>query len=303
MAGVTVAVVALPLALAFGVTSGLGAAAGIITAIVAGVVAGALGGSRWQVSGPTGAMTVVLIPVVARFGASGVLVVAAIAGALLVVAAFARLGRYVALIPWPVVEGFTIGIAVIIFLQQVPAALGVQGSPGQHPVVAALDACVGWGGQGWQTVVIALVVAILMAALPRLHRSIPASLVAVAAATFASEGLGLVVARIGTIPSSLPSPALPTVPWSQLPHLVGPVLAVAALAALESLLSAKVADGMADEGEHDPDRELFGQGLANIATSLFGGMPATGAIARTAVNVRAGRGRDLRPSSMASSFS
>ena len=187
MAGITVGVVALPLALAFGVTSGLGAAAGVVTAIVAGVVAGVFGGSDVQVSGPTGAMTVVLVPVVARFGANGVLVVALLAGVVLIAAGLAKLGRYVAFIPWPVVEGFTVGIAVIIFLQQVPSALGVAKPEGENTALVAWRAVTAWAGDGWAAIAIAGLVAVLMVALPRLHRTLPASLIAVAAATLVAE--------------------------------------------------------------------------------------------------------------------
>jgi SulP family sulfate permease len=287
-AGVTVAVVALPLALAFGVASGLGAEAGIVTAIVAGIVAGIFGGSHLQVSGPTGAMTVVLVPVVAKFGASGVLVVALLAGALLVVAGALRLGRYAGVLPWPVIEGFTLGIALLIFLQEVPAALGVPKPGGTRTAVIAYRAVETWiGGSFDALAVVGIVVAVMLAA-ARLHRSLPASLIAVAIATLVARLADLPVAHIGSIPAGLPSPSFPHVDAGRLPELLTAVLAVAALAALESLLSAKVADGLADGEGHDPDRELIGQGLANIAVSLFGGMPATGAIARTAVNVRAG---------------
>jgi SulP family sulfate permease len=288
-AGATVGVVALPLALAFGITSGLGAEAGLVTAIVAGIVAAIFGGSNVQVSGPTGAMTVVLVPVVARYGADAVLVVGIMAGLLVLTAAFLRLGRYLAFVPWPVVEGFTLGIAVIIFLQQVPLALGVARPEGESTAVMAAQAvgtAVGDGRSG--TLVLVGLVVVVMTVVPRLHRSLPASLLAVAAATAVAELASLDVPRIGSLPGSLPSPSLPSVPADQISSLFTAALAVAALAALESLLSAKVADGMADMPRHDPDRELFGQGLANIASPLFGGMPATGAIARTAVNVRSG---------------
>lgn len=288
VAGVTVAVVALPLALAFGVSSGLGAEAGIVTAIVAGIVAGVFGGSNVQVSGPTGAMSVVLVPVVASVGPDGVLVVALLAGVVLAVAGVARLGRYASILPWPVVEGFTVGIALLIFLQQVPAALGVAKPDGENTAAVAARAVSAWGGQGWTALAVVALVVAVMVVLPRLHRSLPASLAAVIVATLVVELTGLHVGRIGTIPAGLPLPHVPGIALDKLPGLASAVFAVAALAALESLLSAKVADGMADGSRHDPDRELFGQGLANVAVSFFGGMPATGAIARTAVNVRAG---------------
>jgi SulP family sulfate permease len=289
VAGLTVGVVALPLALAFGITTGLGAEAGLITAIVAGFVAAAFGGSNVQVSGPTGAMTVVLVPVVARFGADAVLVVGLLAGLLLLLAAALRVGRYLAFMPWPVVEGFTVGIAVIILLQQVPAALGVDKPEGESTAVVAARA-IGRATQHGQLAslgVVALVVAV-MVVLPRLHRSLRASRVAVVLASLAAQVLDLRVDRIGALPGSLPHPSLPSLSPGRISELFSAALAVALLGGLESLLSAKVADGMADMERHDPDRELFGQGLANLVSPLFGGMPATGAIARTAVNVRSG---------------
>jgi SulP family sulfate permease len=290
VAGLTVGVVALPLALAFGITTGLGAQAGLVTAIVAGTVAALFGGSHVQVSGPTGAMTVVLVPIVARYGIDAVYLVGLMAGVLLVVAAAVRLGRFLAYIPWPVIEGFTVGIAAIIFLQQVPAALGVARPEGENTVVVAVRA-VGEALQGNGSLaalgLVALVVVVMVAA-PRLHRALPASLLAVVVATVVAGLVDADVARIGSLPDSLPLPSLPSVSAQRLSDLFGAAFAVAALAAIESLLSAKVADGMADTRRHDPDRELFGQGLANLVSPLFGGMPATGAIARTAVNVRSG---------------
>ena len=288
-AGITVGVVALPLALAFGITTGLGAASGLMTAIVAGVVAAVFGGSNVQVSGPTGAMTVVLVPIVGRYGADAVIVVGLIAGALLVAAAVARLGRYLAYVPWPVIEGFTIGIAVIIFLQQVPAALGVAKPEGENTAVVAARAVANAAnsGQGAAIAITLLTVGVAVAA-SRLQRSLPASLLAVALATITSEVFRLDVGRIDELPASIPLPAVPALSVADFRALLSAGFAVALLAALESLLSAKVADGMAGGSRHDPDRELLGQGLANLVSPLFGGMPATGAIARTAVNVRAG---------------
>lgn len=290
IAGATVGVVALPLALAFGITTGLGARAGLVTAIVAGLVAAIFGGSHIQVSGPTGAMTVVLVPVVARFGPRGVLVVGVIAGIALVVAAVVGLGRYLAYVPWPVVEGFTLGIATIILLQQVPNALGVTRPDGENTAAVAWRAVRARldGSGDFHSLAVVLLVAVLMVVVPRVRKTLPASLLGVIGATIVSRVADWDVARIGTLPRSLPLPEMPT--WSAVPvgELFGPVFAVAALAALESLLSAKVADGMTSAPGHDPNRELFGQGLANLATPFFGGMPATGAIARTAVNARAG---------------
>lgn len=288
VAGVTVAFVALPLALAFGVASGMGATAGLVTAIVAGFVAAVFGGSNLQVSGPTGAMTVVLLPIVAQFGASGVLVVGLMAGAFLIVLAFAGAGRYMQYIPLPVVEGFTLGIAVIIGLQQVPAALGVSGD-GEKVAVVAWSAVRHWlASPDFAPVLITLFVAGTMLMALRLRRGLPMSLLAVAASTAVVVWAGIDVVTIGTIPTGLPSPGVPAIPWGQLSTLMVPAVAVAALAALESLLCATVADAMCVGEHHDPNRELFGQGMANLAAPIFGGVPATAAIARTAVNVRGG---------------
>lgn len=288
LAGTTVGVVALPLALAFGITSGLGATAGLVTAIVAGAAAAAFGGSNLQVSGPTGAMTVVLIPLVAAYGAEGVLVVGLMAGVVLLVMAYAGIGRYVRLVPLPVIEGFTLGIALIIGLQQLPTALGVE-VEGEHVLALAGDAVVDWlRSPDAVTPSVALAVAAVMLLTARRRPAVPGSLVGVAAVTGVAELLHLDVARIGSLPSGLPAPRLPDVPWESLHHLVLPALVVAALAALESLLSATVADAMSVSERHDPDRELLGQGVANLAAPLFGGIPATAAIARTAVNVRSG---------------
>ncbi|WP_431936625.1 SulP family inorganic anion transporter [Micromonospora sp. RP3T] len=294
LAGLTVAVVALPLALAFGVTSGLGAQAGLVTAVVAGAVAAVFGGSNLQVSGPTGAMTVVLVPVVQRFGAGGVLMVGALAGVILIALALARLGRYVRYLPTPVIEGFTAGIAVVIALQQVPAALGVTGAHGEKVWAVAADAVARFAAQPRPAAVaVALGVAALMLLGARWRPAVPFSLVGVAAATILAELAPIDLARIGELPQGLPAPSLAFVDVGALNTLLPSAVAVAALAALESLLSATVADGMTVGERHDPDRELFGQGLANLASPVFGGIPATAAIARTAVNVRAGASSKL----------
>lgn len=287
--GLTVGVVALPLALAFGISSGVGAAAGLVTAVVAGAVAGVFGGSHVQVSGPTGAMAVVLAPVVAQFGLGSIALVTVLAGLIVLIGGVTGLGRAVVFIPWPVIEGFTLGIAVIIFLQQLPSALGVTPSAGERPLAAtwqvvrlAEPAAAGRG-----LLVVALVV-LLMVVLPRIHRGIPESLAAVVAATGLVVTIGLDVGRIGALPSHLPSPVMPSADPEALRTLVSAALAIAALAAIESLLSARVAATMGPTGSYDPDRELVGQGLASVASGIFGGMPSTGAIARTAVNVRSG---------------
>ncbi|MFI8092198.1 SulP family inorganic anion transporter [Streptomyces sp. NPDC086080] len=290
LAGLTVAVVALPLALGFGVSSGLGAEAGLATAVVAGALAAVFGGSNLQVSGPTGAMTVVLVPIVAQHGPGGVLTVGLMAGVILVALALLRAGGSMRYVPAPVVEGFTLGIACVIGLQQIPNALGVPEPEGERVLVVAWRA-----GQefvrapNWTALALAFGVAAMMLLGARWKPTIPFSVLAVIVATVVAQVAGLDGARpIGDLPPGLPAPSISFVDTAALGSLVAPALAVAALAALESLLSASVADGMTVGQRHDPDRELFGQGLANIAAPLFGGVPATGAIARTAVNVRSG---------------
>ncbi|WP_245575455.1 SulP family inorganic anion transporter [Gulosibacter molinativorax] len=288
-AGLTVAIVALPLALAFGISSGLSASAGLVTAVVAGFVAAIFGGSNVQVSGPTGAMAVILAPVVATYGAESVPLLAIMAGGMLVILGLFGLGRVVSLIPWTVVEGFTLGIAIIIFMQQVPMAFGMTATVGMNPVLAAGEAIgnADWS-VAWQTLLIVAITWGLILVLPRIHPSIPASLIGVVVATIVVLLFNMGIPRIGELPSALAAPSLPVVDAATLSSLAGPAVSIALLAAIESLLSARVASRMADTGPYDPDRELSGQGLASIASGLFGGMPATGAIARTAVNVRAG---------------
>lgn len=287
-AGVMVGLVALPLALGFGVSSGLGAEAGLITAVVAGAVAAVFGGSRVQVSGPTGAMTVVLVPIVATHGPDGVLVVGLLAGLILIGLAVSGAGRFIRYVPVTVVEGFTAGIAAIIALQQIPAALGVE-VDAERVLTQAATAVRTWSADpdlAPAAITVAVVVGMLLAGrvLPRW----PGALLVVIVATAAAAAFDLQVATIGALPSHLPAPSLPNIAWADLDALLLPAIAVAALAALESLLSATVADAMTVGEQHDPDRELLGQGLANLASPLFGGLPATAAIARTAVNVRAG---------------
>jgi len=287
-AGVMVALVALPLALGFGASSGVGAGAGIVTAIVAGVVAAVFGGSHVQVSGPTGAMTVVLIPIVAVHGANGVLVVGLLAGLMLLLLAVTGAGRAIRYVPVPVVEGFTLGIACVIALQQLPVALGVEAEADKILVLAwdAVRAAV--SDPEAVAPLTAFGIAVVIVGIGRTRPGLPVALLLVGVATLANSLLDGGLDTIGHVPSGLPAPHLPNVPWADLDTLVLAAVAVTALGALESLLSATVADAMSVGERHDPDRELLGQGLANIASPLFGGIPATAAIARTAVNVRAG---------------
>jgi SulP family sulfate permease len=289
LAGVTVGVVALPLALGFGIATGAGAAAGLVTAIVAGFVAALFGGSHLQVSGPTGAMTVVLVPAVAEHGVGAVPILAIMAGVIVVAAGLLGLGRAVTLIPWPVIEGFTFGIATIIFMQQIPLLLDVARPEGENTLLATVDVlrAAAWG-DAVPSICIAAGVAATMLVARRFAPALPGSLVAILLATGVVWGFDLDLATIGHLELArlVDVPKLPGLDAAG--ALVRSALVVALLAALESLLSARVADGMSDVDHTDPDRELVGQGLANLASGLMGGMPATGAIARTAVNVRAG---------------
>ncbi len=289
LAGLTVGVVALPLALGFGVASGVGAPAGIVTAIVAGIVAAIFGGSSVQVSGPTGAMAVVLVPIVAHDGVGAVATVAIIAGVIVIAMGVCGFGRMIQYVPWPVLEGFTLGIAVTIALQQFPLLLGESKGTGSSVLDSAWQAArhATWS-TSLNTLLLGGAVVLVMALWPRVTRRVPASIVAVLVVTSVAVLLSVSVPTIGALPHHLPVPRLPDLSPGVVRHLFGPAVAVAILAAIESLLSARVADAMTGSTKTSDGREMFGQGLANMATGLFGGMPATGAIARTAVNVRAG---------------
>jgi SulP family sulfate permease len=265
LSGITVAIVALPLALAFGLASGMGAEAGITTAIIAGALAAIFGGSRLQVSGPTGAMTVVLVPIFKDFGASGVLFVGLVSGALLVLIALLKLGEHVHRLPTSLIEGFTAGIAVIITLQQFPYLTG------------------------WLQALFGLSVTALILTGQHFLPRVPFAFIFVILATVVADTVGLPLARIGELPSGVGHWDLGFLGQANWVQLIPSALAVTILAALESLLSAKVADRMRGGGEHhDANKELFGQGIANLVVPFFGGVPATAALARTAVNVRAG---------------
>lgn len=293
VAGVTVGIVALPLALGFGVSSGLTAEQGLVTAIVAGLLAAVFGGSNVQVSGPTGAMVVVLVPIVANYGVGAIAAVTLLAGLMVMATGLLRLGKVVSIIPWPVIEGFTLGIACIIFLQQVPQITSADpAEPGElssNALVAAVQSLAMADPQylAWALGAVVIVAACMLIA-PRIHPSIPGSLIGIAVVALLAALIPGPLATIGAIPASLPAPTVPTIDPALLGVLLPAAATVAALAAIESLLSARVAGTMADTGAFDPDRELVGQGIASIGASLFGGMPATGAIARTSVSIRAG---------------
>ncbi len=293
IAGLTVAIVALPLAIGFGITTGMSAAAGLTTAIIAGFLAAIFGGSKYQVSGPTGAMTVILIPVIHNYGVGVIPALGLIAGVMVIAMAVFKLGAVINRVPWTVVEGFTVGIALIISLQQIPLALGIAKGEGEKSYIVAwntlndaLDS-----GLNFASLLVVLITLIIKFSWPhivqrlkwKLH--IPASFIALLLVTLLVKASSIDVATIGNIPRALGSYQKPI--FDNLTALLIPALWIALLAAVESLLSARVADGLAHDKVHfEPNRELFGQGLATLAASIFGGMPATGAIARTSVNVR-----------------
>jgi SulP family sulfate permease len=285
IAGLTVAVVALPLALAFGIASGLGAAAGITTAVIAGFLAALFGGSRVQVSGPTGAMTVVLIPIFHSFGANGVLLVGFLAGAVLLLFAIFRLGSHIHRIPTAVVEGFTAGIAVVIALQQVPFILGLPPTGEDKAWLQAVHLISG-AKPNWTAIITAGVVCLSILAVARFVPKLPFALIAIVVVTVVAEVSNLPVDRIGTLPTSLGRLDCAFLQQSNWWQLIPSAIAVAALAALEALLSAKISDKLTGFS-HDSNREVFGQSVANLVVPFFGGVPATAALARTAVNVRA----------------
>ena len=288
VAGITVAIVALPLALAFGIASGLGAEAGITTAIIAGSLAAIFGGSRLQVSGPTGAMTVVLVPIVHQFGVNGVLMVGLMAGLILIIAAYAKIGEHVHRLPTSLIEGFTAGIAVVITLQQFPFIFGVPASDSEKVWAGAFDVLVrGVAQVNLASISIALGVCLVILLGTKKWPKIPFALITVFVSAAVAAILGIKIETIGELPARIGDFNLEFLNGSNIVSLVPSAFAVAALAALESLLSAKVADKMrGGEERHDSNKELFGQGIANLVVPFFGGVPATAALARTAVNVR-----------------
>ncbi len=295
-AGVIVGIVALPLAIAFAIASGVAPERGLYTAIVAGFLISALGGSRVQIGGPTGAFVVIVYAIVQRFGYDGLALATLMAGLLLIVLGLARLGGTIKFIPFPVTVGFTTGIAVIIFSSQVKDFLGLDMGAVPADFVGKWRAFAAHAGTvDPQTLVVAVGTLAILLLWPRVNRTIPGPFVALVAVTAAVQLFQLPVetvgSRFGEIHAALPRPHLPFSAESFRPEriaaLVQPAVAIALLAAIESLLSAVVADGMIG-GRHRSNMELVAQGVANLAVPLFGGIPATGAIARTATNVKNG---------------
>ena len=285
LAGLTVAAVALPLALAFGVASGASAAAGLVTAIVAGLVIGALSGAPYQISGPTGAMSAVLIVLAQQYGLTGVWLAGAIAGVLLLVIGLLRLGRFIAFVPAPVITGFTSGIALIIFIGQIDNFLGVQ-TPGAHSATQKLlGYAQGSVAVDFHAVALGALVILTMLLWPkRWALRFPASLLGIILATTLNSALGWTTPTIGAIPQTLllaDRLQLGAIPWDNLSGLIAPVLSITALGAVESLLCGAVASNMTGV-RLQANQELVAQGVGNIVIPFFGGVPATAAIARTA---------------------
>lgn len=291
-AAITVAIVALPLSMAIAIASGVGPERGLYAAIVGGFLISALGGSRFQIGGPAGAFIVLVSATVALHGVDGMLIATAMAGVIMAIAGLLRVGTYVRLIPHPVVVGFTAGIAVTIFASQLRDLFGLRlpGEPAAFlPKINAL-----WHVAGTFSIAATLIAAVSIAIIQLLKRyapRAPALLVAVAVAALLAWVLRLPIetigSRFGAVPDSLPVPSLPDVSWARLVQLFPTALTFALLGAIESLLSAVVADGMTGR-QHRSNSELFAQGVANVGAALFGGLCVTGTIARTATNVRAG---------------
>lgn len=303
VAGLIVAAVALPLAIAFSIAAGLPPQAGLITAVIAGFAISALGGCRVQIGGPTGAFIVIIYGIYAQFGMSGLAIATIMAGAILVVLGFCGLGSIIKYIPYPVTVGFTSGIALIIFAGQIEALLGLNCAEalagakmpgdfvGKLNIYAHSLETVNWGA-----VALSFITILICIYWKRVTQKVPGSIVAIVITTLlamAFESFGIQVETIGSkFPAvaqgmSLSLPQFPAIEWSAIRELVSPAISIALLAGIESLLSAVVADGMIGR-RHNSNTELIGEGIANILSPLFGGIPATGAIARTATNIKNG---------------
>lgn len=290
--GLTVGIVALPLAIALAIASGVKPEQGLYTAIVAGFVIAVLGGSRTQISGPTGAFVVIVYGIVHKYGYDGLVIATLIAGVMLILMGLARMGALLKFVPYPVIVGFTSGIALIIFSSQVNDLLGLRIETLPPDLVEKwIEYARNIGNIDPYTLGVGLGSLLIIILWPRVTHRVPGQLVAILAVTFAVQYFDIPVStietRFGSIPSGLPLPQLPAVTWAQFQELFTPALTIAILAALESLLSSVVADGMTGT-RHRSNMELVAQGAGNIASAIFGGIPATGAIARTATNIKSG---------------
>jgi SulP family sulfate permease len=294
IAGIIVGVVSLPLAMAFAIASGVKPEQGLYTAIVAGLIVTLFGGSRVQVAGPTGAFIVILSGIVHTHGLAGLQVATLMAGVLLVLMGFLRMGAVIRYIPAPVIVGFTAGIGVIIWVGQWPSYFGLADPEGEHFHEKLASLITSLPSLHLATTLLATLGLLILIFAPRIQplSRIPAPLIAMLVVTglnaiFRFDGVATIGTRFGGIPTGLPEWTPPTLAAGDMVDLIGPAVTIAMLCAIESLLSAVVADGMAGT-RHDANQELVGQGIANIASPLFGGIAATGAIARTATSIRNG---------------
>ncbi len=303
MAGLIVGIVALPLAIAFGIASGVSPSQGILTAIIGGFIVSALGGSRVQIGGPTGAFIVIIYGIVnnPELGLSGLLIATIMAGIFLILLGVFRLGTIIKFIPYPIVVGFTSGIAVTIFTTQIQEFFNLQ-IDGKVPgdfIGKWVVFLQHFSTADWITALVGLLSIVIIALTPRVSKKVPGSLVAIIVMTLAvyflnpvleaggMQPIATISDRFGTIKAEIPSLSLPVISWEGLRALIPTALVIAVLGAIESLLSATVADGVTSD-HHDSNQELIGQGVANIVTPLLGGIPCTGAIARTMTNINNG---------------
>ena len=296
MAGIIVGIVALPLAIAFGIASGVTPKEGILTAIVAGFAISAFGGSRVQIGGPTGAFIIIIYGIIQQYGMDGLMIATILAGIFLVLLGVLRLGTIISYIPYPIIVGFTSGIALTIFSTQIKDLFGLSIEGGVPADFIEKWVCYiqNFGTIDLATSIIGILSVVIIACTPLINKKIPGSLVAIIIMTIAGVVLtnqfGIHVETIGdrfTIDPSLPEPTIPTLTWESAKGLISPAITIAILGAIESLLSATVADGVIGH-KHDSNQELVGQGIANIICPMVGGIPATGAIARTMANISNG---------------
>lgn len=298
MAGIIVGIVALPLAIAFGIASGVSPEKGIITAIIAGFIISAMGGSKVQIGGPTGAFIVIIYGIIQQYGEAGLIVATLMAGVLLILLGVFKLGAIIKFIPYPIIVGFTSGIAVTIFTTQIADIFGLNFGGEKVPgdfVGKWLIYFRHFDTVNWWNAIVSMVSIGIIALTPRFSKKIPGSLVAIVAVTVVVYLLKMYggidcITTIGdrfTIKPELPDAAMPALNWEAIQHLFPVAITIAILGAIESLLSATVADGMTSD-KHDSNTELIAQGVANLVTPLFGGIPATGAIARTMTNINNG---------------
>ncbi|RFB54154.1 SulP family inorganic anion transporter [Bacillus thuringiensis] len=293
LSGLIVGVVAIPLAMSFAIASGVKPEYGIYTTCIAGILISLFGGSRYQIGGPTGAFVPILLGIVITYGYEDLLLAGLLAGIILCLMGIFKLGSLIKFIPRPVTIGFTSGIAVIIFTGQIASFLGLTGIKKHEAFIANLkEISTHIGTTNFYSVVTALICFFIILITPKILPKLPGSLVGIVISTviatiFFSGHVPTIGTAYGTIPNALPQFNIPEITVERIQHLIGPAFVIAMLGGIESLLSAVVADGMTNS-KHNSNKELFGQGIANIVTPLFGGIPATGAIARTATNIKSG---------------